>query len=89
MNKIPIIAIIGPTAVGKTMFSLELAKNLNAEVISVDSRQVYRYLNVGTDKVDAEIRKEVLHHLYRCCRPRSDFFSRPILPHRPRTQLSA
>ena len=60
MNKIPIIAIIGPTAVGKTMFSLELAKNLNAEVISVDSRQVYRYLNVGTDKVDAEIRKEVL-----------------------------
>ncbi len=63
MNKIPIIAIIGPTAVGKTMFSLELAKNLNAEVISVDSRQVYRYLNVGTDKVDAEIRKEVLHHL--------------------------
>lgn len=63
MNKIPIIAIIGPTAVGKTMFSLELAKKLNAEVISVDSRQVYRYLNVGTDKVDGEIRKEVLHHL--------------------------
>lgn len=62
-NKIPLIAIIGPTAVGKTLFSLELAKKLNAEVISVDSRQVYRYLDVGTDKVSLEIRHEILHHL--------------------------
>ena len=62
-NKIPVIAIIGPTAVGKTMFSLELARKLNAEVISVDSRQVYRYLDVGTDKVDLQIRKEIIHHL--------------------------
>ena len=62
-RQIPVIAIIGPTAVGKTMFSLELAAKLNAEIISVDSRQVYRYLNVGTDKVDMEIRKEILHHL--------------------------
>ena len=46
-EKIPVIAIIGPTAVGKTEFSLSLAKELNAEVISVDSRQVYRYLDVG------------------------------------------
>lgn len=62
-GKIPVIAIIGPTAVGKTNFSLELAQKLNAEVISVDSRQVYRYLDVGTDKVSLEIRREVLHHL--------------------------
>ena len=62
-KKIPIIAIIGPTAVGKTMFSLELARKLNAEVISVDSRQVYRYLDVGTDKIDREIRQEIIHHL--------------------------
>ncbi|MCE5201187.1 MAG: tRNA (adenosine(37)-N6)-dimethylallyltransferase MiaA [Synergistaceae bacterium] len=60
---IPVVAIIGPTAVGKTMFSLELAARLNAEVISVDSRQVYRYLDVGTDKVSCEIRRQVLHHL--------------------------
>ncbi len=39
LNKIPVIAIIGPTAVGKTKFSLELARKLNAEVISVNSRQ--------------------------------------------------
>lgn len=62
-TRIPVIAIIGPTAVGKTAFSLELARRINAEIISVDSRQVYRYLDVGTDKVSPEIRKEVLHHL--------------------------
>lgn len=62
-KKIPVIAIIGPTAVGKTEFSLELAERLNAEIISVDSRQVYRYLDVGTDKVSPEIRKKILHHL--------------------------
>ena len=62
-EKIPVIAIIGPTAVGKTEFSLSLAKELNAEVISVDSRQVYRYLDVGTDKVSREVRREIIHHL--------------------------
>lgn len=62
-EKINVIAIIGPTAVGKTLFSLELAKALGAEIISVDSRQVYRYLNVGTDKVSLKVRREILHHL--------------------------
>ena len=62
-KKIPIIAIIGPTAVGKTKFSLALAERLDAEVISVDSRQVYRYLDVGTDKVSLEIRRRIPHHL--------------------------
>lgn len=62
-KKIPVIAIIGPTAVGKTALSLELARRLDAEVISVDSRQVYRYLDVGTDKVSPEIRREIPHHL--------------------------
>ena len=62
-KKIPVIAIIGPTAVGKTEFSLKLAARLNAEIISVDSRQVYRYLDVGTDKVSPEIRKQIIHHL--------------------------
>lgn len=62
-EKIPVIAIIGPTAVGKTALSLELAGRLNAEVISVDSRQVYRYLDVGTDKVSPATRREIPHHL--------------------------
>ena len=59
----PVIALIGPTAVGKTALSLELAVRLNAEVISVDSRQVYRYMDVGTDKISPSTRREVLHHL--------------------------
>lgn len=62
-RKKAVVAIIGPTAVGKTAFSLEMARRINAEIISVDSRQVYRYLDVGTDKVSTAIRKEILHHL--------------------------
>lgn len=58
-----LIAVIGSTAVGKTELSLELARQLKAEIISVDSRQVYRYLDVGTDKVSTEIRREIPHHL--------------------------
>lgn len=63
MKQVKLIAIIGPTAVGKTEFSITLAEKLNAEVISVDSRQVYRYLDVGTDKISVDIRKKILHHL--------------------------
>ncbi len=58
-----ILAVIGPTASGKTLFSLELAKGLEGEVVSVDSRQVYRYMDVGTDKISPGIRKEIPHHM--------------------------
>lgn len=74
-NQIPIVAIIGPTAVGKTEASLALARNLNAEIISVDSRQVYRYLNVGTDKISASIRANSPSS-DRCCRTGRNFFRR-------------
>ena len=50
-GKIPVAAIIGPTAVGKTAISLEVAPLIEGEVISIDSRQVYRYMDIGTDKV--------------------------------------
>jgi tRNA dimethylallyltransferase len=63
VRKIPVLAVIGPTAVGKTAMSLDLARALRAEIISVDSRQVYRYMDVGTDKIGAEIRREIPHHL--------------------------
>lgn len=58
-----IFAIIGPTAVGKTRAGFELARHIGGEIISVDSRQVYRYLDVGTDKISLSDRKIVLHHL--------------------------
>jgi len=63
MKKRSIVAIIGPTAVGKTEASLELAQRLGCEIVSVDSRQVYRYLDIGTDKVSLEVRKVIPHHL--------------------------
>ena len=62
-SKIPLIAIIGPTAVGKTATSLALVEELGGEIISVDSRQVYCLLDIGTDKVPPHVRKKIPHHL--------------------------
>lgn len=56
-------AIVGPTAVGKTRASFELAQSIGAEIVSVDSRQVYRYMDVGTDKISPAERRVVPHHL--------------------------
>ncbi|MBS3740704.1 MAG: tRNA (adenosine(37)-N6)-dimethylallyltransferase MiaA [Candidatus Cloacimonetes bacterium] len=58
-----IIVICGPTGSGKTALSLKIAKGIDCEIVSADSRQVYRYLNIGTDKVSKKIRKEIPHHL--------------------------
>ena len=57
------IFIAGPTAVGKTSLSLELAQRLKGEIISVDSMQVYRGLNIGTAKPSADERERIPHHL--------------------------
>lgn len=58
-----VAALVGPTAVGKTGVSVALAKRLNAEIVSVDSMQIYRGMDIGTDKVPAELRADVAHHL--------------------------
>lgn len=58
-----LIVIVGPTAVGKTATAVELAKKINTEIISADSRQFYRELQVGTAKPTAEELSEVTHHL--------------------------
>lgn len=57
-----LIVICGPTAVGKTSLSVELAKQFNAEIISADSRQFYREMNIGTAKPTEEQLAEVPHH---------------------------
>lgn len=62
MAHMPLLAITGPTAVGKTELSLEVADRLNAEIISTDSRQVYRELTVGTAKPSPEELARVPHH---------------------------
>ena len=58
-----IIAVVGPTAVGKTKMSIALAKKYNAEIISCDSMQIYRKMDVGTAKVTKEEMEGVPHHL--------------------------
>ncbi len=62
--------IVGPTAVGKTATAVELAKGIGGEIISVDSRQIYRELDVGTDKPTPEQQQRVPHHLINLVSPR-------------------
>lgn len=62
-TKEKVIVLIGPTAVGKTKLSIELAKTLNAEIISGDSMQVYRGLDIGTAKITMEEAEGIPHHL--------------------------
>lgn len=63
MNKPPVILIVGPTAVGKTDLALHLAKHLNSEIVSADSRLFYRGMDIGTAKPTADELARVPHHL--------------------------
>lgn len=63
LSKIPVIVIVGPTAVGKTSLSIELAKRLDGEIISGDSMQVYRGLDIGTAKITPEEMGGIKHYL--------------------------
>ena len=62
-TKQPLIIILGPTAVGKTSISIELAKGLNGEIVSADSRLLYRGMDIGTAKPTVGEMKNVPHHL--------------------------
>lgn len=57
------IGLVGPTAVGKTVIAVELAKAMGGEIVALDSMQVYRYLDIGTAKPTPGARKEIPHHL--------------------------
>ena len=67
------IVIAGPTGVGKTKISIDLASELNAEIISSDSAQVYRGLNIGTAKITEEEMQGVKHHLIDIVEPVSKY----------------
>lgn len=71
MNKIIIIA--GPTAVGKTSLSLKLAKILNTDIISADSMQIYKYMNIGTAKISSEEMNGIKHHILDIIEPNQAF----------------
>lgn len=73
MNKSKVIAVVGPTASGKTSLAVELALALNGEVISADSRQVYKGLDIGSGKVTKEEAKGVPHHLISIVDPKDTY----------------
>ena len=68
-----IICIAGPTASGKTALAVELAKELNGEVVSCDSMQVYRYMDIGTAKPTKEEQQGIVHHMIDVAEPDENF----------------
>lgn len=70
---IDVMAIVGPTASGKTALSIELAKKFNGEIINGDSMQIYRGMSIGTAKVKAEEMQGVTHHLLDIKEPEESF----------------
>ncbi len=72
-TKKPLVILTGPTAVGKTALSIMLAKSIGGEIISADSMQVYRYMDIGTAKIKPEETEGVPHHLIDVLNPTEDF----------------
>src|SRR5690625_1107050 len=68
-----VIAIVGPTAVGKTKLSIEVAKQVNGEIISGDSMQVYKYMDIGTAKVTKREMHGIPHHMIDTKDPDKDY----------------
>ena len=68
-----LICIAGPTASGKTALAVELAKELNGEVISCDSMQIYKYMDIGTAKPTTEEMEGIIHHMLSVAEPWEDF----------------
>lgn len=68
-EKIPMIAVVGPTASGKTALSIDLALLFNGEIVSADSKQIYRHMTVGTAAPDEEEKRGVPHHLMQFLAP--------------------
>ena len=67
------IAVAGPTAAGKTEFAIQIAKAIDGEVVSCDSMQLYKYMDIGSAKPTPEQMAEVPHHLVDLIDPRDEF----------------
>ena len=80
-KKQKILVVIGPTASGKTRLSISLAKKFNGEIVSVDSRQVYKGLNIGTEKASTKEMQGIPHHLIDVCEPSDTFTVRDFKKH--------
>ncbi len=73
MSKTKLIIITGPTATGKSDVAVEVAKEFDAEIISADSMQVYKYMDIGTAKPSTKLQEEVVHHLIDILNPDEDY----------------
>lgn len=73
MDKRSLIILTGPTAVGKTKLSIETARMLNAEIISADSMQVYKYMDIGTAKITQEEMEDITHYMVDELEPDEEF----------------
>ena len=73
MTKPPMIVLAGPTAVGKTTLSLKLAKRVKGEIISADSMQVYRHMDIGSAKIMPDQMEGVPHHMIDILEPWEEF----------------
>ncbi len=69
----PLVTIVGPTAVGKTVLSIELAKLVGGEIVNADSRQIYRWMDIGTAKPTPQEQRAVPHHLIDIVDPDAPF----------------
>ena len=85
-EQIPLLVLCGPTASGKTAWALRLAETFPLEIISADSRQVYRQMNIGTAKATAAEQRQVVHHMIDLIDPNQEFsvaefvdLSRPLI----------
>lgn len=65
--------LVGPTSIGKSSIAVELGRSLNGEIISADSMQIYKYMDIGTAKVTADEMKEIPHHMIDIINPDEDF----------------
>lgn len=73
LKKIPLIIIAGPTGIGKSLLGMNIAEKLNTEIISADSRQIFRYFDIGTAKPSLEEQKQIKHHLIDIKSPEESF----------------
>lgn len=73
MSKEKVIVICGPTASGKTALSIELAKKINGEIVSADSMQIYKEMNIGTAKPSLEEKQGIPHYVMDCISPEQRF----------------
>ena len=73
MEKPEIVCVVGPTAAGKTEYAINLAKKYNGEVVSCDSMQIYRYMDIGTAKPTQEEMQNIPHHMIDFVDPREDY----------------